>query len=154
MLRVAQSWDRLVSKGSVGGDVDLAEGIAQGNAFAGLIGKIPLNPGFTGGLVSVESAGKPSSFEGLTLRVVGPDARALMALKKDWDRWLVKASRRTARGKASPDTSVTNRSSIVLLAENGSKSMLLTGDSRWDEVLGGLKTAGARASPTAASCPT
>jgi beta-lactamase superfamily II metal-dependent hydrolase len=117
--------------------------ITQGNQLAGLVRDIPLNPKFQGGLVSVESAGKPLSFGGLELRVVGPDARALTRLKKDWTKWLAKASRRVARGKAKPDTSVTNRSSIVLLAKSGSKSILLTGDSRWDEVLSGLETAGA-----------
>ena len=116
--------------------------IAQGNQLAGLVRNIPLNPQFSGGLVSVESADKARLFGGFELRVVGPDARALTRLKKDWTRWLAKVVRRVARGKAKPDTSVTNRSSIVLLAKSGSKSMLLTGDSRWDEVLSGLETAG------------
>jgi beta-lactamase superfamily II metal-dependent hydrolase len=114
--------------------------IAQGNTLAGLVSQIPLNPGFPGGLVSVESAGKPRPFGALQLQVVGPDATALTRLRKDWSKWLTKA-RRVARGKAKPDVSVTNRSSIVLLAKSESKSMLLTGDSRWDEVLSGLEAA-------------
>ncbi len=80
----------------------------------------------------------------LTLSVLSPSAVELQAIEKAWDRYLQSHPTAASGGvaAATKDTSVTNLSSIALLAESGGKRLLLTGDARADQILAGLKTAG------------
>ena len=94
------------------------------------------NPPF-GGLVV---AGLSTDVAGLTLRVLGPSQERLDALRRKWERTPV--SEAAAVAAAYTDPSVPNRSSISLLAEHGTRSLLLTGDARGNEVLDGIEAAG------------
>jgi hypothetical protein len=84
---------------------------------------------------------------GVTLTVLGPSAKRVEDLQKEWDEELRKhhvAVPATAEGgiAALVDKSVANLSSIIVLAEGGGKRMLLTGDARGDDILEGLRAAG------------
>ena len=71
----------------------------------------------------------------------------LLALQEQHDKWL---RAQKEKKKKSPeaalaafvDKSVPNLSSIVVLAELGGKSMLLTGDARGDKILEGMELSG------------
>ncbi len=81
-----------------------------------------------------------------TLTVICPHAAQLERLREAWDDWLEEHPKAQARDPAATaafvDNSPYNLSSIVVLAEAGGKSMLLTGDARGDHVLAGLDEAG------------
>jgi hypothetical protein len=97
-----------------------------------------------GGLVTVDRA--PAALDvgdGLTLTVVAPAQPQLDALYEEWERWLEKAARDPLSPASITDTSVFNRSSIVLLLEAAGKRMLLCGDARGDHVSAGLERIGA-----------
>ncbi len=86
--------------------------------------------------------------KGLTFKVAGPMKKELAALQKDHDTFLkAAAAKKKNAGTASladfSDTSVPNLSSVVVLAEAGGKSILLTGDARGDKILTGLELIGA-----------
>ena len=82
----------------------------------------------------------------LTFVVAGPMERELGNLKKDHNDWLkaLKAKGMTPEEAlaAYVDTSVSNLSSIVVLARAGGKTILLTGDARGDKILHGLEQVG------------
>ena len=102
-----------------------------------------LNPEFAESLIL---AGKRSweVANGLKFTVAGPMEAEVAALRKKHAQWL------KARQKKKPeaalaayvDESVTNLSSIVVLAESADKRILLTGDARGDKILEGLEKAG------------
>lgn len=103
----------------------------------------------TGGKLILATEGQESLRldGGLEITVVGPMQPELKALQEAHDKWL----REQKEGaKKSPeemlaafvDKSVPNLSSIVVLAEMGGKSMLLTGDARGDKILEGLELTG------------
>lgn len=85
--------------------------------------------------------------DGLKFTVVGPNKQRLDALRAEWA--LTQEKMKKAKeakdaetiAAAFVDKSVPNLSSIVVLAEAGGKTMLLTGDARGDDILAGLKTA-------------
>ncbi|HKY38010.1 MAG TPA: hypothetical protein VJN18_18840 [Polyangiaceae bacterium] len=88
--------------------------------------------------------------EGLSFLVVGPRQAQLDALQNEWNAQIAKLKK---AGKLKPaalslvaaefvDKSVSNLSSIVVLAQLGKKRMLLTGDARGDFVLEGLRASG------------
>jgi hypothetical protein len=82
---------------------------------------------------------------GLRLRIVGPLAREVERLQKEWDRELERlglAEKPAVEVAAYLDESVFNLASLVLVAELGDRRMLLTGDARGDTVLAGLEQAG------------
>lgn len=84
---------------------------------------------------------------GLSLTVLSPTAEQLHDLQVEWDKQLVELrQKRAAKGggavSTAIDTTPTNLSSIVLLAEMGKHRLLLTGDARADEILDGLRAAG------------
>ena len=120
--------------------------IEQGHRLRGDVETLgaALNQEFDGKLILAGSQPVPVA-EGLTFLVVGPTRAELEDLQKKHDAWL------KTRKKESPeeslaayvDKSVTNLSSIVVLAESGGKTMLLTGDARVDRILEGLEFAGA-----------
>ena len=112
---------------------------------------IPINREFRDtpdGLICVENADKPFTFENLSVQIVGPTRAALQKLRTDWEKWLA-AQKKAAEAKADVevtaralDKSVPNLSSIMLLIEAEGKSVLLTGDGRGDHLLEGLQQAG------------
>jgi hypothetical protein len=113
---------------------------------------VPVNFDGRGGLITAPTRGSRAENIGDGLRVtfVGPLAPQVEALRKGWDKAIVKLRK---AGKLTPaslqltladyvDRSVNNLSSIVLLAEAGGRRMLLTGDARGDFILDGAKRAG------------
>ena len=106
-----------------------------------------LNHKFDGELILVAEASQSVVLDGgLSITVAGPMQPELNALQEAHDKWL----REQKEGKkkspeailaAFVDKSVPNLSSIVVLAELGGKSMLLTGDARGDKILEGLELA-------------
>jgi hypothetical protein len=81
------------------------------------------------------------SAHGLTLQLVAPDGERISALRARWKEDLIailKKEKTTAQATAFSDTSPFNLSSIVVLAEYGGKTALLTGDARGDDILEGL----------------
>ena len=130
----------------------ILQSIAQGNELRDLAKsdelQIPLNDGF-GGLIK-SSPGKKTTRKigGITFTVIGPRTPEVAALQKDHDKWLKEQKK---KGKpitpgsmlqAVTDESVANLSSIVLLADDGKRKVLLTGDARLDFILGGLEEIG------------
>ncbi|MDP9178284.1 MAG: hypothetical protein M3O61_11445 [Gemmatimonadota bacterium] len=107
----------------------------------------PLNPDFDGKLIIARENGESiDAGGGLTLTVAGPMKPELLKLQKKHNDWLKKLKR---EGKTPPaalaayvDPSVPNLSSLVVLAESGDKSVLLTGDARGDKILEGLELVG------------
>ena len=79
----------------------------------------------------------------LKLTILAPDAKRLKRLHKTWDDAIkTRPTLKTlAQLAAYNDNSVANLSSIVVLAECGGKSMLLTGDARGDDVVAGAQAA-------------
>jgi beta-lactamase superfamily II metal-dependent hydrolase len=101
-----------------------------------------LNHKFGGDSIVATAASKPVTFEGgLTMTVVGPMQEELDALHKAHDKWVSKHPPKDVLA-AFVDKSVPNLSSIVVLAELGGKTILLTGDARGDRILQGLELVG------------
>jgi len=116
--------------------------------------KLPINRGFRPDrLISVDQAPRPvPAFEGLNLYVVGPSHQNLEKLRGKWLQWLAKQLEPTPKGLErgileeepvpKPDESVFNLSSIMLLAEAGGKTILLTGDGLGEDLIQGLERTG------------
>lgn len=122
-------------------------GIGEGRQLrrdALLLG-VPVNEGFPGGMVSVDTAPGDIPLGELTLRVVGPTSDNLEELQEEWEEWLEDHAEEIASGDpllaAMADRSVPNLSSIMLLARSEGKTILLTGDGRGDHLLQGLRQA-------------
>ena len=100
-------------------------------------------------IVATEPADETQSLDmgnGLFFTVVGPMLPEVKKLQTEVRAWLRenpdKQDKVTASALASlvdPDTSPSNLSSIVVLAESQGKSILLTGDARGDKILKGLE---------------
>jgi hypothetical protein len=115
---------------------------------------IPLNRGFANNLIIAgETPITKSLGDGLSLTIVNPRQSELDALQNEWAKQ-IKALKK--KGSLKPadveaitaefvDKSVTNLSSIVLIAESGGKKMLLTGDVRGDFVIASLEAQGLKA---------
>lgn len=108
-----------------------------------------LNPFFEDGDEKLVLSQGPNSVDmddGLTFTIVGPMLEELKALRKEHEQWLKDLAKegKTAEDvlAAYVDDSVTNLSSIVVLAEVGDKKILLTGDALGNKVLEGLELAG------------
>jgi hypothetical protein len=102
-----------------------------------------------GSLIAVPAKGKKSVTigDGLKFTVLGPVKERIEKLQEEWNEVLKKKGLATdKKGKALAaafvDESVFNLSSLVVLAEAGTKKMLLTGDARGDDVMNALKTSG------------
>ena len=124
------------------------QGVGEGEKllrFANQL-KIPVNPGFVGGAILVDSTPAPLRFDNLSLQVVGPTQKDLNGLKKEWLAWLDQNEVAIASGvpalAAKADTSKPNLSSIMLLGAAEGKTVLLTGDGLGDHLLKSLKQAG------------
>lgn len=106
---------------------------------------IDLNTEFDGHLILAGSE-ELSMGGGLTLTVAGPMKPELLQLQKKHDEWVAEQKKKPKPAGAAlaayVDKSVPNLSSIVVLAQSGGKSMLLTGDARGDKILTGLEMIG------------
>jgi hypothetical protein len=95
-------------------------------------------------VVATAGVGARNVGRGLSMTVLGPTKPELEALAKAHDVFLeAQKERRTTSLAAFTDTSVSNLSSIVALAEVNGKRILLTGDARGDRILSGLELVGA-----------
>jgi hypothetical protein len=120
--------------------------VANGRALRADLERLKwnLNYGFEG-LVMAPPEGKAAVAlpGGLTLSVLSPPKRRVEALHKEWEEFLEDLEkRRQASPAAYDDRSAFNLSSIVVLAEYGGRSVLLTGDARGDDIARGFKAAG------------
>ncbi len=110
--------------------------------------KADLNADFGGNLIVASEGAEPIEIDdNLKFIIAGPMQPELDALRKKHKQWLESLQK---AGKSPEDVlsayvdkSVANLSSIVVLAESGEKSILLTGDARGDKILKGLELVGA-----------
>lgn len=138
--------DALVASAPGADSQAVTAGVKTGNTLAvdadGL--GIPLNRSFGGDLVVAGDDG-PTVVEplpGLNFTVLAPAAARLARLRDEWERWEREHPTADAQTAANLDRSIFNLSSIVVLAEAGGRTLLLTGDARSDDVLKGLESAG------------
>lgn len=108
---------------------------------------IERNPDTDGELIAAsDHSGSLDMGAGLTLTVVGPMLPEIEELQSDHAKWVEAYPdevRKSAEALASyDDDSVPNLASIVVLAEAGGKTILLTGDARGDKILQGLELVG------------
>jgi hypothetical protein len=121
---------------------DIAQGdrlTRQAEALA-----IPINPGFSSGMISVGDRARPIPRVNLRVHIVGPLRKNLDRLEKEWKAWLKKQEDRIAKGQVERalDTSYPNLSSLMFLVDGDGKTILFTGDGRGDHLLEGLKSTG------------
>lgn len=126
----------------------VVQGISEGNQLrlaAATLG-IPLNPDFNGRIITLDAAPLPIGLDNLQMRIVGPTAKSLEKLKKEWLHWLDTHEDQVATGApmvaAKADSSIPNLSSIMILAEADGKRLLLTGDGLGDDLDDALGSAG------------
>jgi beta-lactamase superfamily II metal-dependent hydrolase len=126
-----------------------AYSISQGDELekSSVILGVPLNPNFPKSIVSLDTAPRPVVWDGLNLWVIGPSAQNLERYKQDWLKWFKKHtgnpfSTGAAREAQQIDRSISNLSSIMLLAEIPNRSILLTGDGTGADILAGLAQSG------------
>jgi len=128
------------------GSLKVLASIEQGHRLRGDAESLgfPRNPEFDGKLILAAKKAVPVA-EGLSFVVAGPMKPELKELQKKHDQWLktLKDKSPAESLAAYVDKSVTNLSSIVVLAEFGGKTILLTGDARGDKILQGLELVGA-----------
>lgn len=121
-------------------------GIAEGARLRRSATKlsIPINAAFQGGSALPDGSRTAIALGDVRLQIVGPTAANLAKLRAAWLEWLEKHGDRLATpdALANADRSVPNLSSIVILAEAGGRSVLLTGDARGDHILQGLEAGG------------
>lgn len=104
-----------------------------------------VNEPFAGPVVLPQDGVRSITLGDVKLTVVCPHQAQLDRLHKAWDKWLrehPEAVAGAAPAAVSRDNSPYNLSSIVVHAECGGRTMLLTGDARDDHVLSGLDKAG------------
>jgi hypothetical protein len=107
--------------------------------------KLSINPKCKDKIVIAKKKNKPLDMgKGLSFTVVGPMNDEVLALRQAHDEFLEKQKEKKAEAAlaAFTDKSVANLSSIVVLAEAGGKTLLLTGDARGDKILQGLELVG------------
>lgn len=129
--------------------IEVLSSIPQGRTLrddAKALGWKP-NHKFKGKLILSAEAAKPVALGDLKMTVVGPMQPELLALQGEHDKWLRAQKEKKKKSSeaalaAFTDESIPNLSSIVVLAELGGKSMLLTGDARGDKILKGMELAG------------
>ena len=103
--------------------------------------KLRINPEFGGKLVLAQKKGKKIDMgKGLKFTIVGPMNEEVLALQAAHDEFLENKAEKAL--SAFTDKSVANLSSLVILAEAGNQTILLTGDARGDKVLQGLELVG------------
>lgn len=119
---------------------------AQLRRDAALLG-LEVNADFDGELIVAREDREPVEIDDeLSFTVVGPLAAEVEALQKKHDQWLEELDEDDKTPEdvltAYVDASVANLSSLVLLAESGGRTILLTGDARGDKLLDGLRLTG------------
>jgi hypothetical protein len=106
----------------------------------------PINRPFTGLVQAPAGAAQPVALDQATsLLVTDPRADEVANMRKEWKKQLEKlkkGEKEAAEVAAYVDKSPTNLSSIVCLARQGERKILLTGDARGDLVLKALDIAG------------
>ncbi|HVJ85358.1 MAG TPA: hypothetical protein VM452_06915 [Caulifigura sp.] len=124
----------------------MAAGVKQGLQVRDKVAALGIaaNAGTAHGFIA---AGDSFSTSGMTMTILGPAKAELEALQAKFDAENPNAASMTASERrvalaAFTDDSIANLSSIVLLAEQNGKRMLLTGDARGDKILLGLNSAG------------
>jgi hypothetical protein len=103
---------------------------------------LPINSEFARKLIKASTRRPKDLPGGLKLTVAGPMEDELLALQKEHAAFLEKAKKNQEAVASFTDSSVANLSSIVVLAEENGKRMLLTGDARGDKILLGLEKIG------------
>lgn len=133
---------------------------------------IPLNAQFGGQLIYVTDPATQVTVGDLKLTIIGPYAEDLEVLRKKWNEWLKTAQKtlQSVRRQAERDeerigaselsllvgpllaqaktlgkrsmVTPANLASIMVLLESKGKSVLLTGDGHWEDILAGLDNAG------------
>ena len=133
---------------------------------------IPTNPDFGGRLAFVRPTVQAVDLGSMRLTVIGPFAKDLRRLRKEWNEWLRKNEAALAKisADAQRDASLLganeldrvifpllkeaealgdralvtapNLASLMLLAEEGSHSVLLTGDGHATDIVAGLRAVG------------
>lgn len=122
-----------------------AASVAQGRRVRDLADELAIPINGDKGLLEAPAEGmKVVKFGALSLTILCPNATRIMTLRKDWTKKIPKKKTAKAMAEAAAyvDRSVYNLSSIVVLAKQGSKTMLLTGDARGDDIIAGLTSAG------------
>ena len=103
----------------------------------------PRNAEFGEKLVRAERKNSLDMENGLTFTVIGPMLPELKKLQAKHKQWLKDLAEKGMTAEdalaAYVDKSVPNLSSIVVLAQFGGKSILLTGDARGDKIMEGLE---------------
>lgn len=136
---------KIASLASTGGTAILAS-VNQGRRLRDALRGLGLdgNKPFGTLVVATGDSDSVKKIAGLELTVLAPSGQRVKALQKEW----AKTVKKLAKKKATPaqlaallDRSIPNLSSIVLLAEAEGRRMLLTGDARGDDILGGLEEA-------------
>lgn len=133
---------------------------------------IPLNPEYDGQLMWVSDPVTPIKIGSMNLTVIGPYAEDLRKLRKEWNAWLKKNKKTLEgikrKAKADEDqlgmseigrlfrplfaqakelgdrkkVTPANLASLMVLLEEKKKSVILTGDGHWKDILAGLGDAG------------
>jgi Metallo-beta-lactamase superfamily len=78
---------------------------------------------------------------GLKLTILGPSRDRLLKLQKDWMKDVKKQEAKKAKVVAYLDESAPNLASLIVLASDGKRKILLTGDGRGDYILEGIENA-------------
>jgi hypothetical protein len=78
---------------------------------------------------------------GLKLTILGPMRDQLLKLQKEWMKDVKKQEAKAAKVVAYLDNSAPNLASLIVLATDGKKKILLTGDGRGDNILTGIENA-------------
>jgi beta-lactamase superfamily II metal-dependent hydrolase len=134
--------------------------------------QIPLNHAFGGKLAMVRDGQQPIPLGSVSLTVIGPFEADLQTLRDEWNKWLEDNEKTLAETQARmradierlgtgeverfrtalvlqagqlgnrEDVTAPNLASLMLLAEEGTKTVLLTGDGHADDVLKGLEKTG------------
>ena len=124
----------------------MAAGVKQGLQVRDKVVSLGIAPN-AGTMHGFVAAGDAFSIGGMTMTILGPAKSELEALQAKFDAEnpnlaSMTASERRIAMAAFTDDSIANLSSIVVLAEQNGKRMLLTGDARGDKILQGLNSAG------------
>jgi beta-lactamase superfamily II metal-dependent hydrolase len=107
--------------------------------------KIPGNFAFKDGIICIgKNAPQPVRLGSLRLWMIGPNAENLASLREKWFAWLKTQKGEVSFGEVAvaPDDSVNNLSSIMFVAEQSGRRVLMTGDGRSEDIISGLERAG------------
>lgn len=106
----------------------------------------PVNAEFDGALVRAQEQSNSLTLDrGLNFTIVGPMEPELEALQEEYREFVKEREgdrKRDGMLASFTDNSIPNLSSIVVYAELGGKTILLTGDARGDKILEGLEMVG------------